>query len=94
MYKDYGINKTGYYYMRPSGLKSDIKYVFCDFEAMDYSTCSDYFNAGFNISGKYNVYLDGKTVSVYCDFSSGNCIDCLKSLLKNNSYHLEFIDFR
>jgi len=44
---------------------------YCDFEAMDYSSCSDYFKAGFNESGKYNVYLDGHTVSVDCDFSSG-----------------------
>ena len=84
MYKRYGINETGFYYMRPSGRSQDIQYIFCDFKAMDYSTCSDYYKAGFNQSGKYNVYLDGHTVSVDCDFSSGNYN--LKICLENYSY--------
>ena len=70
--------------MRPLGPSQDIQYIYCDFEAMDYSTCSDYFKAGFNESRKYNVYLDGHTVSVDCDFSSGNYN--LKICLENYSY--------
>ena len=54
--------------MRPLGPSQDIQYIYCDFEAMDYSTCSDYFKAGFNESRKYNVYLDGHTVSVSGNF--------------------------
>ena len=84
MYKQHGINKTGFYHMRPLGPSQDIQYIYCDFEAMDYSTCSDYFKAGFNESRKYNVYLDGHTVSVDCDFSSGNYN--LKICLENYSY--------
>ena len=77
MYKQYGINATGHYYMRPSGRSQDIQYIFCDFEAMDYSTCSDYYKAGYNQSGKYNVYLDGHTVSVDCDLSYGRVLGTL-----------------
>ena len=69
-YKMAGVTETGYYYMTSSG-SSNLEYNYCDFEVMDYSTCSDYFKAGVNESGSYNVYLNGKTVSVHCDFSSG-----------------------
>ena len=78
--------------MRPLGPSQDIQYIYCDFEAMDYSSCSDYFKAGFNESGKYNVYLDGQTVSVDCDFSSGNLFQNMKIFI--SQIMLDFFEFR
>ena len=57
--------------MYPRGT-SALEYNYCDFESIEYSTCDDYFKAGFNNSGSYNVYLEGKTYRIHCDFSSGN----------------------
>ena len=60
--------------MYPRGT-SALEFNFCDFESIEYSTCNDYFKAGFNDSGSYNVYLDGKTYRIHCDFSSGKMKD-------------------
>ena len=66
---DKGINVTGTYYI--NGSSNVIEDVFCDFTSLDYATCYDYHQAGFNVSGEYNVYLNGRTYTVDCDFSSG-----------------------
>ena len=60
---------TGNYYI--NGSTGFVEDVFCDFSSLDYSTCFDYYQAGYNISGEYNVFLDGQTFTVNCDFSTG-----------------------
>ena len=68
---DTGVNKSGKYYIAPQNGVGVIE-VFCDFDAMEYQSCEDYFEKGNNNSGTYNIYVLDSTITVYCDFETGN----------------------
>ena len=70
-YLERGINVTGYYYMFVNG-GSTLESVYCKFDALEFETCTDYYNANNqSISGRYLVYLNGRPYEVHCDFSNG-----------------------
>ena len=70
---DTGVNKSGQYYIAPQNGVGVIE-VFCDFDAMEYQSCEDYFEKGYNNSGAYNIYVQDSTISVYCDFETSKYI--------------------
>jgi len=65
-----GINITGDYYIS-TNQSSDytLEKVHCDFEAIPYKTCWDHFQQGARENGEYKALIDGRTVTLECDFS-------------------------
>ena len=54
------------------GSRSRLEYVYCQFDVLDFETCSDYYNANNQSeSGSYLVYLNARPYEVYCDFTNG-----------------------
>ena len=69
-YYNKGINITGDYYIS-TNQSSDytLEKVHCDFEAIPYKTCWDHFQQGARENGEYKALIDGRTVTLECDFS-------------------------
>ena len=72
-YAESGIDVDGYYYMFLNG-SSSIESIYCNFKAIEYGTCHDYYLKNFTEAGEYTVYLKSRPYKVNCDFSKGNFV--------------------
>ena len=52
----------------------DIESIYCDFKALEFATCHDYYLKNFTEAGEYTVYLKSRPYKVICDFSKGNLV--------------------
>ena len=46
----------------------DIESIYCDFKALEFATCHDYYLKNFTEAGEYTVYLKSRPYKVICDF--------------------------
>jgi len=69
-YYNKGINITGEYYISTNQSSGyTLEKVHCNFEAIPYKTCWDHFQEGARENGEYKALIDGRTVTLECDFS-------------------------
>ena len=64
---------------------SNIESIYCDFKAIKFGSCHDYYLKNYTESGEYTVYLKARPYSVYCEFSEG------KNELKSEPHKLRYI---